>query len=172
MRALWHDSEALAELILALCLWVLAVMVWIAADRLPPPIFDPLGSAAVPKLIAILVAVLAAAMLVQRFAGAADRGAVADPGDPVEPAAPLRPGIALGAFAAMAGCPAAMEAGLLGFREVTFVFTIVLGGLLSGFLPRTLALLVPTAAALAIGLSWLFGGVLYIDLPATSWLPF
>jgi hypothetical protein len=35
-----------------------------------------------------------------------------------------------------------------------------------------LALLLPTAALLAVGLSRLFGGLLYIDLPATPWLPF
>ncbi len=33
-------------------------------------------------------------------------------------------------------------------------------------------MLVPTAAVLAVGLSRLFGGVLYIDLPVTPWLPF
>ena len=172
MRRLWCDSEARAELILALCIMALSAAIWIAADRLPPPIFDPLGSAAVPKLVASLVMVLAVAMLVQRLRGNADRGAVPDPGEPTEAAAPLRPGIAVGAFAAIAACPAVMEAGLLGFRETAFVFILALGGILSRFSRRTMTILVPTAALLAAGLAWLFGGRLYIDLPVTPWLPF
>lgn len=172
MRRLWRDSEARAELILAFCMMVLSAAVWIAADRLPPPIFDPLGSGAVPKLVASLVMVLAVAMLVQRLRGIADRGAVPDPGDPAEAVTPLRPGIAISAFAAIAACPAMMEAELLGFRETTFVFILALGGVLSRFSRRTMTILVPTAAMLAIGLSWIFGGHLYIDLPVTPWLPF
>lgn len=176
MRNMLRDGEAQAELILALCMMVLSVAVWIAADLLPPPIFDPLGSAAVPKLIAIIVAFLSAAMLGQRLSGTADRGAVPDPGDPAkddkETVAPLRPWIAVGSFIAMAFCPTVMAAGLLGFRETTFIFILALGGILSRFSRRTMTILVPTAALLAIGLSWLFGGVIYIDLPPTSWLPF
>jgi putative tricarboxylic transport membrane protein len=172
VRRLWRDSEAQAELILVLCIICLSTAVWIAADRLPPPIFDPLGSAAVPKLVAVLVAALAAAMLVERYIGAADRGAVSDPGNPTDTAAPLRPSIAVGAFVAMAGCPAAMESGIFGFRETTFVFILALGGLLSRFSRGTMVILVPIAAVLAVALSWLFSGLLYVDLPATPWLPF
>jgi len=172
MRRLWRDSEARAESILAVCMIALSAAVWIAADRLPRPIFDPLGSGAVPKLVALLVMALAAAMLVQRLLGTADRGAVPDPGDPTDRVAPLRPGIAVGAFAAIAACPAVMDAGLLGFRETAFVFILALGGILSRFSRRTMTILVPTAAMLAVGLSWLFGGYFYIDLPATPWLPF
>lgn len=172
MRRLWHDSEAQAELILASCMVALSAAVWIAADRLPPPIFDPLGSAAVPKLIAVAVSILAVAMLAQRYFGVADQGVVPDPGYPAETVAPLRPAIAVGAFVAMAFCPAVMETGLLGFRETAFVFILALGGMLSHFSRRTMTILVPTAAVLAVGLSWLFGGLLYIDLPATQWLPF
>jgi putative tricarboxylic transport membrane protein len=172
MRRLWCNGEAQAELILSLCLIFLSLAVWIAADRLPPPIFDPLGSAAVPKLVALLVAALSIAMLVERFIGAADQGAVPGPSESTDAAAPLRPGIAMGAFVVMVGCPAAMEAGILGFRETTFVLILVLGGILSRFFWRTLTILVPTAAALAVGLSWLFGDVLFVDLPSTSWMPF
>ena len=172
MRRLWRDSEARAELILALCMMVLSAAVWIAADRLPPPIFDPLGSGAVPKLVASLVMVLAVAMLVQRLRGVADEGGVPGPGDPTEAVTPLRPGVALSAFAAIAAFPAMMEAELLGFRETAFVFILALGGVLSRFSRRTMTVLVPTAAMLAISLSWIFGGRLYIDLPVTPWLPF
>jgi putative tricarboxylic transport membrane protein len=172
MRQLWRGGEAQAELILAACVWALAAAVWTAASRLPPPIFDPLGSAAVPKLIAGILAVLSLAMLAQRLRGRADLGAVPDPGDPADKSAPLRPGIAALAFLVMAACPAAMAAGLLGFRETCFAFILALGGLLSQFSRRMLALLLPTAALLAVGLSRLFGGLLYIDLPATPWLPF
>jgi putative tricarboxylic transport membrane protein len=172
MRRLVQGAEAQAELLLALCLFVLSAAVWIAADLLPPPIFDPLGSAAVPKLVAIMVALLALAMLVQRLAGRADAGVVRDPGDPAEHAAPLRPPVAVASFAAMAAYPLAMATGALGFREATFVFVLVLGGFLSHFERRTMLILMPTSAVLAAGLAWLFSGVFFIDLPPTPWLPF
>ena len=130
MRRLWRSGESRAELAVALCVLVLAAAVWFAADQLPPPIFDPLGSAAVPKLVACVLALLAVAMLIERWRGVADAGAVAGPDDPADVSAPLRPGIAAAAFIAMAACPAVMATGLLGFRETCFVFVIALGGLL------------------------------------------
>lgn len=172
MRRLTEGTEARAELVLALCLWGFAAAIWLAADRLPPPIFDPLGSAAVPKLVAAVIALLAAAMLVQRLAGQADEGAVPDPGDPVAEAVPLRPGLAAGCFLAMAACPLVMSSGYLGFRETSAVFILLLGGLLSRLERRVMLILIPTALLLSFGFAWLFSGLLYIDLPVTPWLPF
>lgn len=172
MRRLVVNAEARAELILGLCLWVLSAAVWMAADRLPPPIFDPLGSAAVPKLVAVILALLAAAMLVQRLAGHADASMIADPGGPGDQSAPLRPAVAAASFCAMIAYPLAMATGVLGFREATFLFMLVLGGLLSRFARREMIILLPVSAVLAIGLAQLFSGVLYIDLPVTRWLPY
>lgn len=172
MRQRFQSAEARAELVLALCFIVLSAAVWLSANQLPPPIFDPLGSAAVPKLIAVVVALLAVAMIFQRASGHTMSGTVPDPEEDGEADAPLRPGTAAACFAAMAAYPLVMGAGILGFREASFVFVLTLGGFLSHFERRTMAVLLATAALTALGLDWLFTSVFYIDLPTTIWLPF
>lgn len=172
MRSLLENDEARAELLIALCLIVLSVAVWIAADTLPPPIFDPVGSAAVPKAVAALIAILSLAMLGQRLKGHADVGTVPEPADPDPAPPPLRYGIATACFAVMVAYPLVMGIGLFGFREATFLFVLALGGFLARFDRRTMLILLPVALVLAIGLSQLFSDVFYIDLPVTAWLPF
>jgi hypothetical protein len=83
---------------------------------------------------------------------------------------PLRPGIAAACIAIMAGYTAVMAFGILGFREATVPFVILLGGALSRFRRSTMLLLVPSAFAIAIGFGWLFSEILYVDLPVTRWL--
>jgi hypothetical protein len=76
----------------------------------------------------------------------------------------------MASIAIMLGYVAVMAFGLLGFREATIPFVILLGGVMSRFRRRTMLILTPLAFALAIGFGWLFAGALYIDLPVTRWL--
>lgn len=175
MRSLISDPDARVDLALAVAIWILAVLVYAAALQLPPPIFDPVGSAAIPKAVAIILALLAAGIVAQRClrlraghpAGAPDLDSDAGIG---ESAAPLRPDTVAAAVAVIAGYIAVMAFGLLGFREATVPFIILLAGVLSHFRRSTMLVAVPSAFALAIGFGWLFSEILYIDLPQTSWL--
>lgn len=176
MRRLLADPDARADLILAAAVWGLAAIAFYGAALLPPPLFDPLGSAAVPKFVAVTIALLAAAIVVRRLmtAGPIVEEGLAPPAaadDNTAVSAPLRPGIALASIAIIVAYVGVMAFGLLGFREATVPFVIALGGAMSRFRRSTMIVLVPLSFVIAIGLAWLFSGALYIDLPATRWLP-
>lgn len=157
---------------LAVAVWAVAGIAFVGASMLPPPLFDPLGSAAVPKAVAIILAVLAAGVLAKRWLLVRKEEAVVVlPVEPGETTAPLRPGIALVSMAIIIAYVGVTGAGLLGFREATVPFVILLGGVLSRFRRRTMIVLVPLAFVIAIGLWWLFTGPLFVDLPVTRWLP-
>jgi putative tricarboxylic transport membrane protein len=182
MRRLLADPDARADLILVAAVWGLAAVAYYGAALLPPPLFDPLGSAAIPKFVAVTIALLGAAILVRRLmaaggsAGEGEATAAPDAGlqnaDGIAAAsAPLRPSIALASIAIIVVYVGVMGTGLLGFREATVPFVIALGGAMSRFRRSTMIVLVPLAFVIAIGLAWLFSGALYIDLPVTKWLP-
>jgi len=52
-----------ADLYLCSFTAIIALALYIGASLLPPPFFDPLGSAAVPKAVAVILAVLASLVL-------------------------------------------------------------------------------------------------------------
>ncbi len=172
MRRLLADPDGRADLLLAVAVWVLAATAFYGAVLLPPPLFDPLGSAAVPKLVSVILAVLAAGVVGRRWmmvrAAQPEEREASDEDGLV---APLRPGIALASIGVILAYVAVMTVGILGFREATVPFVILLGGVMSRFRRSTIIVLVPLSFAIAIGFSWLFSGALYIDLPVTRWLP-
>lgn len=167
MRKPFADADGLADLVLVVAMWIVAAAVYASASRLPPPIFDSVGSAAIPKAVAIAVAVLAAMILVQRLWR---KPSAEESEEGQADLAPLRKGMALACIAIMVSYTAAMSYGILGFREATVPFVILLGGVMSRFRRSTMLVLVPSAFAIAFGFGWLFSEVLFVDLPVTKWL--
>lgn len=175
MRNIVSDPNGRVDLGLAAAIWILAALVYVAAAQLPPPIFDPVGSAAIPKAIAIVLSLLAAGIVLQtwlrlRTTTPENPAAADDEGSTGGVAAALRPDTVAAAIAVIVGYTAVMAFGLLGFREATVPFVILLAGVLSHFRRSTILVAVPAAFALAIGFGWLFSEILYIDLPQTPWL--
>jgi putative tricarboxylic transport membrane protein len=172
MRRLLADPDGRADVFLAVAVWALAATAFYGAVLLPPPLFDPLGSAAVPKLVSVILAILAAGVVARRWmilrAAQEEAG---EPSDEGGATAPLRPGIAVASIVIILVYIGVMAFGLLGFREATVPFVILLGGAMSRFRRSTMIILVPLSLVIAIGLAWLFSGALYIDLPTTRWLP-
>jgi len=175
MRRLLADPDARADVILVAAVWGLAALTFYGASLLPPPLFDPLGSAAVPKFVAVAIALLAGTVLLRRLTmarRAVAQGAAAPAADEDAAAGgPLRPSIALASIGIIVAYVGVMGFGLLGFREATVPFVIALGGAMSRFRRSTMVVLVPLSFVIAFGLAWLFSGALYIDLPVTKWLP-
>jgi putative tricarboxylic transport membrane protein len=172
MRRFLSDPDGRADLLLALAVWAVSAAAYYGAALLPPPQFDPLGSAAIPKAIAVILAILAAIILGRRCLILRTAPApAAKPVNEKDVPAPLRLGIALASIAIIIAYVGVMDIGLLGFREATVPFVILLGGAMSRFRRSTMMVLVPLSLAIAIGFAWLFSGALYIDLPVTRWLP-
>lgn len=170
-RRLWVDAAGRRDLLLALAVTLLAVVVYWQASLLPPPFFDPVGSAAVPKLVAIVLVLLAIGVVVERLRakpGSAETGFAPEVVDD-EPAAPA-PWTAFASIVLPVLYVSVMQAGWLAFAQASTLFVFALGALFSRFRPRLLLFLVPVAFLAGYGLDYIFTEILYVDLPQRSLL--
>ena len=171
-QRLWGDAAGRWDLLLALAVTLLGVVVYWQADQLPPPFFDPLGSAAVPKLVALILIGLSVAVVLDRLRGKPgaadlDAGIPTPKGEePVEPAV----WTALASIVLPVLYVAAMQAGVLAFAQASTLLVLALGALFARFQPRLMLALVPIAFIAGYGLDYLFTNVLYVDLPQRSLL--
>ncbi|MDX1540617.1 MAG: tripartite tricarboxylate transporter TctB family protein [Geminicoccaceae bacterium] len=156
------------DVILALALYAFSAVLYWQASLLPPPFFDPLGSAAVPKFVAVVLVILATLVLVRLVA---DRRESAPPVDeatpPEEEGAPPAPLVALGAVLIPTAYVGVMAIGLLGFREATVLFVFALGALLARFRRGAVLILIPAALAIGLLFDFVFTQVFFVDLPKT-----
>ena len=147
------------DIIISFSLISLATAVLLAAKKIPPPFFDPIGSAAFPKYTAYLIIFLAlgigtrAILLSQLLAPESKRGFKLEP----LPAAYT------------VGVPAlyvlSMNLGWASFRIATTLFIFVLAALLSRFDKRVLIVSAIIAPVFGFGGQYLFTEVFYMDLP-------
>lgn len=164
------NAAARRDLVLAAALTVFATVLYQQAALLPPPFFDPLGSAAVPKFVALVLLALALGLVVQRALGITEGGMAMPEGATDE--APVRPAplAAIGAIILPILYVASMQAGWLAFAQASSLFVIALGGLFARWQWRNLVLLVPLALLTGYGLDYIFTEILYVDLPQRSLL--
>lgn len=148
-----------ADVALAVTVGAFAALLLHEADKIPPPFFDPLGSAAVPEGVATVLAVLAAIILVRALAAA--------PWPRMERAVGYRPrpDIAIGISLAAIAYVAVMDLDLLGFRTATIAFVVVASALLGRFDRRVMLVGIPVALVVGIGGAYLFTNVFFIALP-------
>ena len=159
------------NLLLASALVLFSGLLFRGALDIPPPFFDPLGSAAVPKLVAGVLLVLAlvlgasAVFDVRAEEPAGPMPAAIEADEKAEPASPVTAAAAVLINAAYVG---SMHARLLDFAAASTLFVLALGMLLARGRMRALLVLVPLALLLGYGFEWLFTRVLFIDLPQRS----
>ena len=153
---------------LAAALAVFAAVLYRQANLLPPPFFDPLGSAAVPKFVALVLLALAVGLVVQRAFGLAEGGMAMPEGAAEEAPARPAPLAALGAIVLPIFYVASMQAGWLAFAQASSLFVLALGGLFARWRWRNLVLLLPLALLAGYGLDYIFTQILYVDLPQRS----
>lgn len=147
------------DLVMAAVLIALCALVWSESRKIAPPFFDPLGSAALPRATAVLIAGLA---LVMAF-----RAVIAlRLGTPItKPEYRPRPDLGIGITVLAALYIGAMDFGALAFPWATMAFVFLSGALLGGFDRRIMAVSGVIAVLLGGGGAYLFRYVFYIDLP-------
>ena len=147
----------------ALLVVAMAGLVWFGTADLPPPRYEPVGSAALPRALATLMALLAVILAVRARPAprAVARGADTGTGEAAW-AGPLRVA-ALGALLVL--FVALMEARHVGFRPAAVVFLFIAAAILGGIAPRRLAGYAVFAVVLSLGLHAIFTRLFYIDLP-------
>jgi putative tricarboxylic transport membrane protein len=139
----------------------LAGLVMLGARDIPPPIYDPLGSAAMPVIVAGLIAILAVVDAGQRILAA--RHARAE--NAREEQLPERLRLAA-AFSVLAvAYVAAMSTGMLGFEGATALFAVGSMLLLARFRRSAILPAIVIAAMIAFGGYWFFTQLFFVALP-------
>lgn len=163
IERLWSESWRRADVCLALALIAFSTLVIVEANRLPPPFFDPLGSAAVPRFVAGLLIVLALAVLGRCLLTPVTSVQALDE-DAIRPA----PWTALGVVAIAVLYVLAMHGGMLDFAAASTLFVIALGTLLARGRRGAMFWMVLLAVIVGYGLNHLLTEIFYIDLPQRS----
>lgn len=136
-----------------------AVVLLIGAAELPPPRFEPLGSAAVPRGLAVILIVLGLWVAVRAILGL--RADAPAPKETGEPSHPMR---SLGVLAALVAYVAALDLGQLPFLPLTALFLAASGTILSGGGWKPALIYGALGLALAAALSFIFSNFLYIEI--------
>ncbi len=163
IERLTNTAEARRDLALAIVIIAFSGLLFQQADQLPPPFFDPLGSAAVPKFVAYVLATLAVLSIVQRLFQ--QREVRQEDGSDTGQRMPL---VAIGSVLAVVGYTLLLQYDLLSFRNASILFIIVLGSILARFSWRVVRWLLPIAVVLGFAFDFIFTQVFYIDLPEGS----
>ena len=136
-----------------------AAVLWGAQD-IPPPFFDPIGSAAFPKYAAYIIIALSLAIAARgAFALKGNKAVASEKGFREEPL------LAASVVVVSAIYVLSMQFGLLSFRIATLVFIFLLSALLSKFDKRVLIASAIIAIVFGFGGQYLFTEVFYMDLP-------
>lgn len=169
----WKNRVANRDLCLTAILILIGGVLYLGALRIPPPRFDPLGSAAVPKTIAICLVVLAVLLVVQNIVGMRGGLIAAPPSmegtdEVAENINDYRPD----PRAALAGAliPVVyvmlIQYGVFDFAIGSSLFVFAYGFV---FMPvlrrRQILLLVPVSIIIGVGLTLIYTQLFFIDLP-------
>lgn len=167
------SPAARRDLLLSLFVFLIGVVIYLGALDIPPPRFDPLGSAAVPKTIAVCLMVLAGLLVLQNALGlrggliSAPRSIegtdeVAENVDEYRPD-PLAAGAA---FLLPVVYILLIQYGLFDFAIGSTLFVFAYGFVFMPVIRRNLILwLVPVSIVIGIGLTLIYTQLFTIDLP-------
>lgn len=161
-----NGSNPKADIIFSVSVIVFSVIVYVGAMGLPPAYWEPLGSAALPKALSVIMTLLCLYILVRALL--ALRTYV--PPKPKEREFTPRPGSAFAMLVMLAAYIGVMNFGILGFVEATTIFLVALCMLFTHGDRKQLPWIIGFALVIAIVNFLIFTKVLYIDLPVTEWL--
>jgi len=151
-------GPAIGDIVFAAVMIALAALVFVGTADLPPPRYEPIGSAAIPRGVAITMALLAVIVLVRALAGAGDDIS----GEAVGRRAVTR---VLAIAGLLVAYVALMDARVVGFRIATVPFLALSCVILGGFGPRLLAVSAVFSVVLTLSVHAAFTRLFYIDLP-------
>lgn len=154
------SPPAWADLAFSGAVLLFAAVVYRGTLELPEPRYEPMGSAALPQILALVMSALALVV------GARALGRLRSAPDPSEPL-PFRrrPWLAVGVFAVLIGYLPIMDARLLSFVPASILAFSLIGCMLTGFRRQSVPWVLAFVAAIVV-VSWLvFTRLFYIDLP-------
>ena len=151
----WKGSKA--EWLFVLLVAILAGIAWFGTSGLPIPRWEPIGPAALPRALAVLLLCLLVGMVAEIM--------LKEAAPPKRDEYQTRPGYAAAVVMITIAGVALMASRVVGFRAAAFLIFAGCGLVLSGFSrSRRLSVLL-TGIALALGLHALFVYVFVTNLP-------
>lgn len=147
------------DLLLCGSLIALSIFILSGTKDIPPPFFDPIGSAAFPKYASYIIIALAIAIGIRAFISLKSLHAKTPKGFREEPL------LALSAVVIPSVYVISMQSGLLSYRIATVLFIFLLSSLLSRFDKRVMIASAIIAFVFGFGGQYLFTEVFYMDLP-------
>ncbi len=153
------SRNPILDLVVCAALVLFAVVIIWGTRSIPPPFFDPVGSAAFPKYAAYIIIALALAIAARALLS------LKSPAGSKEKPFKEEPLFALYAVGVPILYILSMQFGLLSFRIATILFIITLSALLSRFDKRTVLFSGIIAIVFGVGGQYLFTEVFYMDLP-------
>ncbi|WP_158259812.1 tripartite tricarboxylate transporter TctB family protein [Phyllobacterium phragmitis] len=160
------DRRQCTDLILALCVVIGASLLLYGASSLPAPRFEPLGSAALPRGLAVLLIVFAAIIAVRALLRVgAD---TADEFDEIAREEAAASGVSLwrgwAMFITLVTYVAALDFAEVPFVAATTLMLVVNGFVLSAFSVRSIVTFGAVGIILSLSLSFVFFNFLHVDL--------
>ena len=165
------ETEAVKEIILGSVFIVFGIVVFLLTEERAGTIYDPLGPAYVPRALALLCAIVSCPILFQgikkKIACARLEKTTEAEKEPVPYT--QHPKTAFLAMVLFFLYILALDTGISGFRTLTILFVLILGGILikvSGekAILKRIIILVIIALVLSFGLYYLFTQVFIINL--------
>lgn len=150
-------DRMLAAAIMAVC-----AAVFLGTLSLPAPSFEPLGSAAFPRAISVMIAVLCIPLLLRPPLKRLGPGAADEPDQDGTARDPM---MSVWLIVAAFALAALMAMRLVKFAVLATAFLFVTMTILTRFKLRAMPFHLAIAAALGFGIDYLFTNILIIDLP-------
>ncbi|MCZ6673569.1 MAG: tripartite tricarboxylate transporter TctB family protein [Verrucomicrobia bacterium] len=160
-RMMSTSQQPIQDYIISGCTIVLAGLVLWGAQDIPPPFFDPLGSAAVPKVCAYLLILIALGICIRRYF----ENRAGSNSNPEAEGYKSEPWLALAVVAMSILYTLAMGSGWIGFRWGTVIYIFVTGSILARKHYPVMGLSLALGLLIGIGGQYLFTQIFYIDLP-------
>ena len=156
-----RSYDSIQDYVISAFTVALAGLILWAAREIPPPFFDPLGSAAVPKACAYILIILALAISIRRFFE--NKAAMETAED--EEAYHKEPLLALSVVGLSVLYTFSMGADWIGFRWGTVIYIFATGAILAKRNMRVMGISLALGLLFGIGGHFLFTNFFYIDLP-------
>lgn len=145
---------------------VLSGLVFAETRDIAPPLYDPLGSAAIPQVVALVVAGMAAAVALSGIRRLrVPEADASEPGVVSEAQAATTPEQAMLFVALCAVYLVVMGVGLVPFAWASLVFVTAAGTVLGQRRPAAAAIALLLGVLLGFGGKYVFTHVFFLDLP-------
>ena len=141
-----------------------ALVYWQTLD-LPPPRYEPMGSAALPRALSLIMAALAGVVLIRSLAASRAANSSPPPDTSSDVSYKRHPWLAVWMFIGTAIYVAVMDQKLIGYLPATLIYVVAACTLLSFGRRREIPWIALFAIVLSTTCYFVFTRIFYIDLP-------